>query len=456
MLFESHNPYTEVVLETYPFEDFASLTHKLENAQKAFNTWKKSSFEERAALFLRLKDLLESKADELGAVAALEMGKLASHASAEVLKSASLCSYYANSAKDSLAVAIEHADAQTEIQLSHEPLGIILGIFPWNFPYWQILRSALPTLMSGNVMLVKPAPNVPKCSLALQQILGEAGFPLGVVQTVFASNSQVELLLKHPLVKAVSLTGSERAGSAVAALAAAQIKPAVLELGGSDPLIILEDAPLSDIIDQVVFSRFQNNGQSCVAAKRYLVQTEIKEKFEALLIEKVSALKLGNPLEKGVDIGPLARKDLRDLLANQVKKTIEAGATLLYQQKQIPEKGWFYPPTVLTQVPKESLAYQEELFGPVVSVFYFETDAEAIALANDTRFGLGASIYSKNITRAQAMAAEIESGMVYINTIVKSDVRFPFGGIKASGYGRELGPQGLKAFTQVKTTWIKK
>lgn len=456
MLFESHNPYTENVLETYPFEDSASLTQKLKNAQKAFDTWKKSSFETRAALFLRLKDLLESKAEELGVLAAQEMGKLAIHASAEVLKSASLCSYYATTAKENLAVAIEHADANTEIHISNEPLGVIVGIFPWNFPYWQILRSALPTLMSGNVMLVKPAPNVPKCSLALQQILDEAGFPSGVIQTVFASNAQVEGLIKHPWVKAVSLTGSERAGATVAALAASQIKPAVLELGGSDPLLILNDAPLDEIIDQVVFSRFQNNGQSCVAAKRYLVQTEIKEKFEALLIEKVSALTLGNPLEKGIDIGPLARKDLRDLLANQVEKSIAAGATLLYQQNQKPASGWFYPPTILSNVPKDSLAYQEELFGPVVSVFYFDTDADAIALANDTRFGLGASIYSKNLIRAQAIARQIESGMVYINTIVKSDVRFPFGGIKASGYGRELGPQGLKAFTQVKTTWIKK
>lgn len=456
MLFESHNPYTEVVLETYPFEDFASLTQKLENAQEAFHTWKKSNFEDRAALFLRLKDLLESHAERLGALAAQEMGKLASHASAEVIKSASLCSYYAGAAQECLAVAIEHADAQTEIHISHEPLGIILGIFPWNFPYWQILRSAIPTLMSGNVMLVKPAPNVPRCSLALQQILEEAGFPKGVIQTTFANTAQVEWLLKHLAIKAVSLTGSERAGSQVAAIAAAQIKPSVLELGGSDPLIILEDAKLDQIIDQVVFSRFQNNGQSCVAAKRYLVQTSIKQKFEALLLEKVSALKMGNPLEKGIDIGPLARKDLRDQLAYQVEKTIEAGATLLYQQKHLPEKGWFYPPTVLTQVPKESLAYQEELFGPVVSVFYFDTDAAAIALANDTRFGLGASIYSENVARAKAMAAEIESGMVYINTIVKSDVRFPFGGIKASGYGRELGPQGLKAFTQTKTTWIRK
>jgi succinate-semialdehyde dehydrogenase/glutarate-semialdehyde dehydrogenase len=455
MQFESQNPYTETVLSSYPFEDSKSIIQKLECAQDAFHTWKKSSFEARATLFLRLKDLLEQHAERLGKLAAEEMGKLATHASAEVLKSASLCSYYAASAQQSLAPSIEKADDQIEVQISFEPLGVILGIFPWNFPYWQILRSALPTVMSGNVMLVKPAPNVPRCSLALQELIEEAGFPKGVIQTVFASNEQVGELLKNTSIKAVSLTGSERAGSMVAAMAASQIKPSVLELGGSDPLIILDDAPLEEIIDQVVFSRFQNNGQSCVAAKRFLVQTELKGKFEQLLIEKVRALKLGNPLEKGVDIGPLARKDLKELLTQQVENSLASGANILYQQNQIPEKGWFFPPTVLINVPKESVAYEEELFGPVVSVFYFKNDAEAISIANDTRFGLGASIYSKNLMRAEAMAAEIESGMVYINTIVKSDVRYPFGGIKASGYGRELGPQGLKAFTQTKTIWIK-
>lgn len=455
MLFESHNPYTETVLSSYEFEDAASLINKIDNAQKAFESWKKSNFVERAALFLQLKALLEQHAERLGKLAAEEMGKLAIHASAEVLKSASLCSYYAANAQQILATTIEKADELIDVHISHEPLGIILGVFPWNFPYWQTLRSALPTVMSGNVMLVKPAPNVPRCSLALQELIDEAGFPKGVIQTVFASNEQVGELLKNTNIKAVSLTGSERAGSMVAALAASQIKPSVLELGGSDPLIILNDAPLDEIIDQVVFSRFQNNGQSCVAAKRFLVQTELKEKFELLLIQKVSALKLGNPLEKGVDIGPLARKDLKELLAMQVEKSIAAGANILYQQNQIPAKGWFFPPTILINVPKESVAYEEELFGPVVSVFYFKNDAEAISIANDTRFGLGASIYSKNLTRAEAMAAAIESGMVYINTIVKSDVRYPFGGIKASGYGRELGPQGLKAFTQTKTIWIK-
>jgi succinate-semialdehyde dehydrogenase/glutarate-semialdehyde dehydrogenase len=455
MLFESHNPYTETVLSSYEFEDAASLINKIENAQKAFESWKKSSFVERAALFLQLKALLEQHAERLGKLAAEEMGKLAIHASAEVLKSASLCSYYAANAQQILATTIEKADELIDVHISHEPLGIILGVFPWNFPYWQILRSALPTVMSGNVMLVKPAPNVPRCSLALQELIDEAGFPKGVIQTVFASNEQVGELLKNTNIKAVSLTGSERAGSMVAALAASQIKPSVLELGGSDPLIILNDAPLDEIIDQVVFSRFQNNGQSCVAAKRFLVQTELKEKFEQLLIQKVSALKLGNPLEKGADIGPLARKDLKELLAMQVEKSIAAGANILYQQNQIPAKGWFFPPTVLINVPKATVAYEEELFGPVVSIFYFEKDEEAISIANDTRFGLGASIYSKNQKRAMAMAAAIESGMVYINTIVKSDVRYPFGGIKSSGYGRELGPQGLKAFTQTKTIWIK-
>lgn len=456
MRFESHNPYTEAILSSYDFEDSNSIHDKISNAQKAFEPWKKSSFTEKAALFLRLKELLEIHATRLGELAAMEMGKLAVHASAEVMKSASLCTYYAEQAERILAKEIHQADAQTEVIISQEPLGLILGVFPWNFPYWQILRSALPTLMSGNVMLVKPAPNVPQSSLALQALMDEAGFPKGVIQTIFASTEQVSELIKHPAVKAVSLTGSERAGGAVAQLAAQNIKPSVLELGGSDPLIILNDAPLQDIMEQVVFSRFQNNGQSCVAAKRYLVQTDLKEVFEQMLIEKVAALKLGNPLEKGIDIGPLARRDLRDQLAYQVNESMKAGARTLFQQGNIPKTGWFYPPTILVDVPKESLAYQEELFGPVVSVFYFNTDEEALQIANDTRFGLGASIYSKDLVRAQALAQKVESGMVYINTIVKSDVRFPFGGIKSSGYGRELGDHGLRAFTQTKTTWVRR
>jgi succinate-semialdehyde dehydrogenase/glutarate-semialdehyde dehydrogenase len=454
-MFNSVNPFTEETFASFAFEEEVSINTKLEKAQEAFKEWKKSNFRERAALFMRLQVLLENNATMLGNLAAQEMGKLASHAKAEVLKSASLCSYYAKHAEALLQPQFTRLDPSTQVCISQEPLGVILGIFPWNFPYWQILRSALPTLMSGNVMLVKPAPNVPKCSLALQALVEEAGFGGGLIQTIFADNPTIANLIQHPTIKAVSLTGSERAGSEVAALAAKAIKPAVLELGGSDPLIILNDAPLTEIIDQVVFSRFQNNGQSCVAAKRFLVQNEIKADFEKLLIEKISQLSLGNPLLEGIDIGPLARKDLKETLAKQVNKSLEQGANLVYQQTQIPEKGWFYPPTILGEVKPGTPAYEEELFGPVVSVFGFSTIEEAIALANDTRFGLGASIFTRDIEAAKAMAQQIETGMVYINAIVKSDVRIPFGGIKASGFGRELGEQGLKAFTQTKSTWVK-
>lgn len=454
-MFNSVNPFTEETLASFAVEEEASIQIKLNKAQEAFKQWKKSSIKERAALFLRLEELLENNATILGELAAQEMGKLASHAKAEVLKSASLCSYYANHAETLLQPQFTRLDPKTQVKISQEPLGVILGIFPWNFPYWQILRSALPTLMSGNVMLVKPAPNVPKCSLALQALVEEAGFGGGLIQTIFADNATLANLIQHPIIKAVSLTGSERAGGEVASIAAKAIKPAVLELGGSDPLIILKDAPLTDIIDQVVFSRFQNNGQSCVAAKRFLVQNEIKNNFEKLLIEKVSKLKVGNPLLEGVDIGPLARKDLRETLAKQVSNSVALGAKIVYQQTQVPSKGWFYPPTILGEVKPGMTAYEEELFGPVVSLFGFNTLEEAILLANDTRFGLGASIFTRDNETAETMAQEIETGMVYINAIVKSDVRIPFGGIKASGFGRELGEQGLKAFTQTKSTWVK-
>lgn len=452
--FQSVNPFTEETIAGFNLFENHELNEKINTAAIAAAQWKKSSFENRAALFYKLHAILLREADNLGNMAAMEMGKLASHAKAEVLKSAGLCTYYAKEAEQLLKPENRTIENGLKIRISKEPLGVVLGIFPWNFPFWQILRSALPTMMAGNTVLVKPAPNVPQCSLALQEIMNEAGFG-NLYQTLFINEQQIASCIENPRVNAVSLTGSGKAGSAVAALAGKYLKPVVLELGGSDPLIILEDANLNEIIDQVVFARFQNNGQSCVAAKRFLVQKSIYPQFLSLLIEKVSTLVSGNPLDENANLGPLARKDLRDLLANQVKESLAMGATILYQNSKVPERGWFYPPTLLGNVQKGMPAYEQELFGPVVSIFSFGSTQEAIALANDTPYGLGASIYTQNLNLAQEMAASIESGMVYINTLVKSDVRFPFGGIKASGFGRELGKEGLFAFTQVKSTWVK-
>ncbi|MBC7381637.1 MAG: NAD-dependent succinate-semialdehyde dehydrogenase [Bacteroidia bacterium] len=454
--FISINPYTENQLKEYPFISGVEADQALETGNDAFRIWRKKSFKERAEPVLLLGELLKTNADSLAHLASEEMGKLFSHARAEVLKSVTLCEYYATHSEELLKTETTQVDETLEIKISFEPMGIVLGIFPWNFPYWQIMRSAIPTLMSGNVMLVKPAPNVPQCSLALQALINQCGFPKGVYQTIFADEERISELIKDDRITATTLTGSEVAGSAVGAQSGKYIKHSVLELGGSDPLIVLHDANINTTLEQAVFARFQNNGQSCVAAKRFLIQEEIADEFIKKLIAASDKQILGDPLSPETNIGPLARLDLLQLLTEQVDLTIERGAKVLYRSKQRPAHGFFYPPTILTNIPPSSRAYKEELFGPVISLYTFKTDEEAIAIANDTKYGLGASIYSQDLNRARAMATQIEAGMVYINQIVKSDVRFPFGGIKKSGYGREIGSFGLKSFCNAKSIWVKK
>jgi succinate-semialdehyde dehydrogenase/glutarate-semialdehyde dehydrogenase len=451
--FQSINPYSELNFASFSFLDQTELNKLLPKIKIAQNEWRNKAISDRISFLHPLSELLIENAPMLAEIASLEMGKIYIHAKAEIIKSATLCNYYAKNTERLLNPTIETIESGSQIELRYQALGIILGIFPWNFPYWQILRSAIPTIVSGNAMLIKPAPNVPQSSLALQKILDQSGLAPYLFNTVFIDENQVTKLIENDAIAAITLTGSEKTGKIVASMAAANIKPAVLELGGSDPLIILEDAPLDDIMEQVVFSRFQNNGQSCVAAKRFLVQENILPAFKDLLLQKMREFKMGNPMLDEVNIGPLARKDLKELLENQVNETIEAGATLLYQAGEIPKTGYFYPPTVLTNIPKNSRAYQEELFGPVLSLYSFKTIEEAINLANDTRFGLGASIFTANTELALQMANNIETGMVYINQIVKSDVSIPFGGTKYSGFGRELGPDGLYAFCHRKAIW---
>lgn len=451
--FQSINPYTEQNFGSFPFMKETEINILLPQIQKAQKNWQNKPIAERVAFLKPLSELLVQNASILAELASKEMGKLYAHAKAEVIKSAALCNYYSKNAESLLQSRFETLESGSTIEIKYQAMGIILGVFPWNFPFWQVLRSAIPTIISGNAMLVKPAPNVPQSSIALQKILDQCGLPQNIFHTVFIEEQQISNLIEHSAIAAVTLTGSDGAGKIVAAKAAQNIKPAVLELGGSDPLIILEDAPLNQIIDLVLFSRFQNNGQSCVAAKRFLVQEKILPAFKELLIQKISEFKLGNPMKEDVNIGPLARKDLKELLTNQVNDSIKAGATLFYQASEIPQTGYFYPPTVLTNIPKNSRAYQEELFGPVLSLFSFRTIEEAIELANDTKYGLGASIFTANTELALQMATSIETGMVYINQIVKSDVSIPFGGIKHSGFGRELGPDGLFAFCQKKVIW---
>ncbi|MDZ4667024.1 MAG: aldehyde dehydrogenase family protein [bacterium] len=453
--FKSINPYTEELLATYAANSDAILELTLKEMKAAQLVWRNKSVQERVAFLPKLAELLRLEADSLAKIASIEMGKLLAHAKAEVLKSASLCDYYYAEAASILKPTNKTLGNNVDVELQYQAMGIILGIFPWNFPYWQILRSAIPSIVSGNAMLVKPAPNVPQSSLALQVIIDKCGLPKNLFVNSFIEIEQIEKLIAHPHIAAVTLTGSGKAGANVAALAAKYIKPAVLELGGNDPLILLEDAPLNNIIDEILFSRFQNNGQSCVAAKRFIVHQSLMPAFKELAIQKVAAFLLGNPIYANTQIGPLARKDLQEKLAAQVLQSLSQGAQILFQHKQIPSKGYFFPPTLLYQISDNNIAREEEFFGPVLSIYSYNTEAELIALANQTPFGLGASIFSNDLVRAKRLSTQIEAGMVYINQMVKSDVSIPFGGIKNSGFGRELGPEGLLSFCQRKTVWLK-
>jgi succinate-semialdehyde dehydrogenase/glutarate-semialdehyde dehydrogenase len=453
--YESVNPFNEELLSAFDFIQADEVDIILEDAHDAFLTWRKLGFKERALYIERLAKLLRENASELAEIASIEMGKLLAHSKAEVLKSASVCDYVVAEAEKVLASKNTVIENGVEIEISYKPLGVILGIYPWNFPYWQVIRSAIPALMSGNTLLVKPAPNVPRSAIKLQTLFEKAGFPHGVIQTIFPSDELISGIIADNRIAAVTLTGSEKAGSSVAAQAGKAIKPVVLELGGSDPFIIRHDADLDSLMEQAIFSRFQNNGQSCVAAKRFIVHKNQIQSFQEKLIQGLEKMKFGNPMELTTDQGPLARYDLLEILKNQVNEAIEKGAEIIYQSKEIPTKGFFHPIMVLGNIPAHSKAFKEELFGPVLSLYTFESDEEAIKIANQTKYGLGCSIWTNDLEAAKTMSEEIESGMVYINQIVKSDVRFPFGGCKQSGFGRELGEEGLKAFCMVRTRWIR-
>ncbi len=453
-IYQSINPYTEALIAEFQLCNDDEIKTALVQAKKAQKAWASVSLESRAIFLFQLADLLKKEANRLAEIASKEMGKTLEHAKAEILKSATVCNYYAINASSILKAETELIEPQLSIEKIYEPMGTVLGIYPWNFPFWQIIRSAIPAVMGGNAVLIKPAPNVPMSSLALQLLFDKAGFPPGVLQTLFVSNAQIAELITNPNISAITLTGSNKAGAAVATLAGKAIKPLVLELGGSDPFIICEDADLEAIIAHAVFSRFQNNGQSCVAAKRFIVHESLVAQFEQLLIQKLQQMNYGDPLLTSTDIGPLARKDLKELLAQQVNQSLLMGAEVVYQHNNMPDKGFFYPATVLKAIHKNSPAYTEELFGPVLSIFPFQTIEQAIDLANDTVYGLGCSIWTKNIELGKSISNQIACGMVYINQLVKSDVRFPFGGCKQSGFGKELGPEGLKAFCVLKTRWI--
>ncbi|HEV2046928.1 MAG TPA: NAD-dependent succinate-semialdehyde dehydrogenase [Chthoniobacterales bacterium] len=453
MAIASINPATgENLKEFSPLSD-ADIDKRLKRAEQAFAHHRREPFAKRAQLMTTVASLLEQEKEKLARTITLEMGKLLRASIDEVDKCARGCRFYAENAERFL----EDEPAQTSAARSYvryEPLGPVLAIMPWNFPFWQVFRFATPALMAGNVGLLKHAANVPQCALAIEEIFCRAGFDEGVFQTLLIEAEQVEKIIVDPRVKAVTLTGSEKAGSAVASIAAREIKKSVLELGGSDAFIVMPSADFENAVSTAVTARTINSGQSCIAAKRFLVADKVYDKFLEEFVARMRGLKIGDPLDETTEIGPLATEQIRNSVHEQVQKSIAAGAKLLTGGNRVHGPGFFYEPTVLVDVPKESPAYREEVFGPVASIFRVRDAADAIETANDSTFGLGASAWTNDPAEQELFASELESGMVFINAMVASDPRLPFGGVKRSGFGRELGAHGIREFTNTKSVWI--
>jgi succinate-semialdehyde dehydrogenase / glutarate-semialdehyde dehydrogenase len=447
------NPATGEVVKVFePLSD-EEVDEKISLAARTFSEYRHTSFVDRRRLMLRAAEILENEKETFGGLMTLEMGKTVRSAVDEAVKCASGCRYYAENAERFLADEIVETPAARSF-IRYQPLGPILAVMPWNFPFWQVFRFIAPGLMAGNVGLLKHASNVPQCALAIEDILLRAGFPEGVFQTLLIGSQKVDRILNDPRVMAATLTGSERAGIEVGVGAAKRIKKVVLELGGSDPFIVMPSANLEEATTTAVKARIVNNGQSCIAAKRFIVAEQIADQFERKFVSKMEALRLGDPFNEDTELGPLATKDGVSDLDADVQKTVAAGARLLTGGKAIDRPGNFYAPTVLTNVPRNSPAYREELFGPVASLFRVRDIEGAMSLANDTRFGLGASAWTNDPEERERFINELDAGMVFINKMVASDPRLPFGGIKQSGHGRELGPYGIREFTNAKTVWV--
>jgi succinate-semialdehyde dehydrogenase/glutarate-semialdehyde dehydrogenase len=449
----STNPATGLPLGDHPEADGATVERRLASARDAFAVWRSVPIAERAAGLLRLARVLRARRDPLAALMTAEMGKPIAAAEAEVDKCAWVCEHYAEHGASYLAPEPAASDARRSF-VRYDPLGIVLAVMPWNFPLWQVFRCAAPALVAGNGVVLKHASNVPGCALAIESVFDEAALTPGIFVSLLLGADAVGGLIDHPAIAAVSLTGSEAAGRAVAARAGAAIKKTVLELGGSDAFVVLADADPARAAAQAVLARTLNNGQSCIAAKRFIVEAPLAERFEDEMIARMRALTMGDPADRSVQLGPLARHDLRLELQSQVDRSVEAGARLRLGGRIPPGPGWFYPPTVLTRVAPGMPAFDEETFGPLAAITRARDAAQAIELANRSRFGLGASLWTGDPARGEALAAGIEAGAVFVNGIVKSDPRLPFGGIKRSGYGRELGALGIREFVNAKAVWI--
>ncbi len=450
---KSINPASGELIEEYDQMKDDALNAIASDAATAQEKWRRNSFYERSLLLQRAAELLEENKEKYAKLMAREMGKPLAQGKSEIEKCAWVCNYYADNTKDFLEEEVIKSDAGKSY-VTFNPLGTVLAIMPWNFPFWQLFRFGAPALMAGNAVILKHAPNVTGCALAIEDLMHEAGIPDDLFRTVTADVNQTQDLIKNPDVAAVTLTGSTRAGKAVASTAGSVLKKTVLELGGSDPYLILDDADVEKAAETCVTSRLINSGQSCVAAKRLIAVEDIYDEFLEAVFHKMNEKKIGDPFNSATDIGPMARKDLRDNLHAQVQKSVAEGAECILGGSVPNREGFYYPPTILTEISKGMPAYEEELFGPVASVIKVKDTREAIKVANDSNYGLGAAVFSEDLQRAEEIAAyELEAGCCFVNEFVKSDPRLPFGGIKESGYGRELSHFGIKEFVNVKTVY---
>jgi len=454
MAIETKNPATEQVVKTFIPVSNDEVQTIINDVHNEFLIWRTTTFRYRKRLLLNASEVLREEKDKYAAILTLEMGKPITQARAEIEKCAWVCEYYAENSEKILSNEIIETDG-SESYAQFDPLGIILAIMPWNFPFWQVFRFAAPALMAGNAGLLKHASNVPMSALAIEEIFIKAGFPSNIFRTFIITSNQVDAVLENPNVKATTLTGSEFAGSMVASKSGKMLKKSVMELGGSDPFIVLKDAELEMAVTTAVTARLLNNGQSCIAAKRFIIVEEVAEEFEKLFVQKMNDVIVGDPMDEQTGLGPIAREDLLNELHEQVIMSVDAGAKLLTGGKKLDRTGYYYPATILTDVKKGMPAYDEELFGPVASVIKVKDENEAINVANDSVYGLGASLWTNDVNKAAKLAGEIEAGSVFINGMVKSDPRLPFGGIKLSGFGRELSHYGIKEFVNIKTVWIK-
>ena len=444
------NPATGETVARFEPYDAAAVETRIASAFAARDAWRETPLDERLAVIRRVAELLDARRDEYAALMTLEMGKLLSAARDEAAKCAMTCRWYADHAPRLL--ANEYVDVEGErAWVAYQPLGVILAVMPWNFPFWQVLRFAAPTLAAGNVALLKHASNVPQCALAIEALFAEAGAPRGVFQTLLVGSDAVEGVLSDPRIAAATLTGSEGAGRSIGAIAGRHLKKTVLELGGSDPFIVLASSDVENAARVGVRARMINNGQSCVAAKRFIVHERIADEFTEKFVAHLNSLVVGDPADPASEVGPLATQRQVEDVDRQVRESVAAGARLLAGGTRLDGPGFYYAPTVLADLPEAAPAYHEEVFGPVASIFRVPDTDAAVALANASRYGLGASVWTRDVNEAERVALAIESGSVFVNAMMASDPRFPFGGVKASGHGRELAAWGLREFTNVKT-----